>query len=234
MGSQDLTWFPHKIGSVSFHTTGIRVLFPFLIAFAYFLGSFLLLPPDKALILGGLMIAYMIPPSGKESIIPVGIILGIPWMMMAATVVLQDIVTGLFMILNLDIAFRIPYVGQWISQFLLRGKEFMAERPWLSRWNILGLAFFVMLPFQGTGGVGAALVGWMMSLTPEMILVAIGIGAIVESLFFALGSDLIWRFIFTNLTLALVVFLVMVVITSLIVYLPRYWSKVYIWNWEKK
>jgi hypothetical protein len=41
-------------------------------------------------------------------------------------------------------------------------------------------------------------------------------------------------FIFTNLALALLVLLVMVIIASLIIYLPQYWSKVYTWNWAKK
>lgn len=63
----------------------------------------------------------------------------------------------------------------------------------MARWRIPGVAFFVMLPLQGTGGVGATVVGLMVGLSPGEILLAVGIGAAFESLIFALGSELIWR-----------------------------------------
>jgi len=218
----ELEWFPETRTSI-LRIPLVRLLLPFLLAFAWFAGSFLVLPPEKALVLGGLLIAYMIPPSGKESIIPLGIVLGVPWYLMAASVVVLDLVTGLFMILNLDIAFRIPFLGSWIGRFLARGKEFLLKRPWLIRWKVPGLAVFVMLPFQGTGGTGSPLVGWMMDLTAGEILLAIGIGASVESLFFALGYDLVWRLLLDHGTpvLALVVILLIIVLAVL---LTRSWS----------
>ena len=194
-----LEWFPQTRIPLLRHLP-IRVLLPFGLAFASYLGSSLFLSPGKSLILGGLLIAYFIPPTGKESIIPLGIVLGIPWPLMAASVVVLDVLTGLFMILNLDVAFKIPYLGPWIARFLAGGRDFMAGRPWLSWWRLPGLALFVMLPFQGTGGTGAPLVGWMMGLTPGEILLAIVIGASVESLVFALGSEFIWGLVTSYLT----------------------------------
>lgn len=223
--SRGLEGYPPPLPTISPRTVILRLLLPPLVVCAYFLGCLLLLSIDQGMILGGLMVAYMIPPSGKESIIPLGIILGIPWPMMATTVVVQDVMTGLFMLLNLDYAFHLPYLGPWISQFLSQGKEFMTERPWLSRWNVLGLAFFVFLPFQGTGGVGATLVGWMMGLSPRRILLAIGIGAILESLFFALGSELIWNLIPHHLVQGIEALLVIFFVSMLILYFSRQWLK---------
>ena len=77
----------------------------------------------------------------------------------------------------------------------------MQERPWLARWRTLGVAFFVFLPFQGTGGVGATIVGMMVGLSPAKILLAIAIGGSLECLMFALGSELIWNLILTNVYL---------------------------------
>jgi uncharacterized membrane protein len=179
---------------------GFRLLLPVVLTFSWYIGCSLLVPPGKVLIFGGLLLAYFIPPSGKESIIPLGIILGIPWQLMAASVVALDLFTGLFMILNLDFAFKIPYLGPWIARVLAGGKGFLAGKPWLSRWGLPGLAFFVMLPFQGTGGTGAPLVGFMLGLRPWQILVAIAIGSTVEALVFALGSELIWSLLTTYLT----------------------------------
>jgi uncharacterized membrane protein len=221
-GQEDLEWFPETRISV-LRIPVVRLLIPFLLVSAWYAACSLVLPAEKALILGGFLIAYMIPPSGKESIIPLGIILGIPWNIMAASVVVLDVLTGLFMILNLDVAFLIPYLGPWIARFLARGKDFMAERPWLARWRVPGLAFFVMLPFQGTGGTGSPLVGWMMGLRPWEILLAIGIGATVESLFFALGSELVWRLLLTHLGLGLVAALMILIVVLLArrLFLPR-------------
>ncbi|HII76853.1 MAG TPA: small multi-drug export protein [Methanolinea sp.] len=214
-------------GGISLFTSGkddsltftvLRLLFPVLLAFTYFFSSLLVLPPEKSLILGGLMIVYYIPPAGKESIIPLGIGLGIPWWLMAASLAFLDVITSLFVILNFRIALRIPVLGPWISRFLASGDAFMEKHPWLSRWSVLGVAGFVLLPLQGTGGVGATLVGMMAGLSPGKILLAIGIGASAECLIFALGSELIWRLIMENLVLGLGVALA-VIIAGIILYL---------------
>jgi hypothetical protein len=212
----DPEWFPQaRVGPLN--RLFVRALLPVALAFAWYFGCIPFLPPGKALIFGGLLLAYFIPPSGKESVIPLGIIVGIPWYLMAASVVVLDVLTGLFMILNLDIAFRIPYLGPWIARILAGGKEFLAGRPWLPWWGMPGLAVFVMLPFQGTGGTGAPLVGWMLGLRPGEILLAIAIGSTVEALTFALGSELIWSLATTYLTYQTAVALALLVIALVVV-----------------
>ncbi|MGB4235419.1 MAG: small multi-drug export protein [Methanoregulaceae archaeon] len=183
----------------------IRFILPILLGFALFFCSLPLLPVNRAMILGGLMIAYYIPPSGKESLIPLGIAAGIPWWLMAFTLAYLDVITSLFMIWNLDRAERFPYLGPWITRSLVSGREFMEQRPWLARWRIPGVSVFVMLPLQGTGGVGATIVGIMAGLCPAQILLAVGIGATVESLAFALGSVLVLRLLVTNMVLGIAV-----------------------------
>jgi hypothetical protein len=125
------------------------------------------------------------------------------------------------MILNLDVAFRIPYLGPWIARVLAEGKGFLAGRPWLSRWGLPGLALFVLLPFQGTGGTGAPLVGWMLGLKPWEILLAIAIGSTVEALVFALGSEIIWSLATTYLTYetALILALAFIALLAFVLYL---------------
>ena len=210
-----LKWFLCGDRKCSPVSLAARLLLPFLMAFAFFLGCFLLIPPELNWVLGGVMILYFIPPAGKESIIPLGIALGIPWWLMVIALALLDVLTGLFMILNFGIALRLPYLGPWISRFLASGDEFMQKRPWLARWRVLGVAFFVFLPFQGTGGVGATVVGMMMGLSPGEILLAIGIGGTAECLVFALGSELIYRLILSNLYLGVGVAIAVVLIAVL-------------------
>ena len=217
----DLRWLLFGDGVRSPASLAPRLLLPVLFAFGFFLATFLLVPAEQAWILGGLMILYFVPPSGKESIIPVGIALGIPWWLMVAALALLDVLTGLFMLLNFGIALRLPYLGPWISRFIATGDEFMQKRPWLARWRVLGVAFFVFIPFQGTGGVGATVVGMMMGLSSWEILLAIGIGGTVECLVFALGSELIYRLILSNLYLGAGVAFTVVFIAVLTLLLIR-------------
>ncbi|MDD1651619.1 MAG: small multi-drug export protein [Methanomicrobiales archaeon] len=217
-GAEELEWFPETRASL-LRNPVIRLLLPLVLVGICYASCFTFLPYRSALILGGLLIAYLIPPSGKESIIPLGIILGIPWEVMAASVVVMDVATGLFMILNLDVAFRIPRLGPWMATFMAHGKEFMAERPWLARLRVPGLAFFVWLPFQGTGGVGAALVGWMIGLRWWEVLLAIGIGASLEALLFALGYELIWTLLLDYLAPVLAISVILIIVAIVVLLL---------------
>lgn len=205
MSYQDLAWLSRREQDVSRRTTCIRLLIAPVLAGTFFLLCLLIIPQDRILVLGGLMVAYFIPPSGKESLIPIGIALGIPWWLMALTLTLLDVITALFMIMNFALMQRVPRLGPWIATTTATGREFMDQRPWMARWRMPGVAFFVMLPLQGTGGVGATVVGLMAGLTPGQILLAVGIGSAIESLAFALGSELIWRLIMANLALGLTV-----------------------------
>jgi uncharacterized membrane protein len=212
MGLLELNWQRPGDPALSRRDVQIRILVPLLLALAWYMFTFLVLQPEQILILGGLIIAYFIPPSGKESVIPVGVALGIPWWLMAATLAILDVLTALFMILNFGLVLKLPKLGPWVARFLASGKEIMTRRPWIARWRVLGVAFFVFLPLQGTGGVGATLVGIMVGLTPAEILLAVGIGGSLEALTFALGSEIIWTLILTNLPLGLAVAAAVIVV----------------------
>ncbi len=199
----------------------VKFLLPAALAFAFFASTFLMVPANLCWILGGLMILYFVPPSGKESLIPVGIALGIPWWLMVAALALLDVLTGLFMILNFEIALKIPYAGPWIGRFRDSGDEFMKKRPWLARWRVLGVAFFVFLPFQGTGGVGATIVGMMMGLASWEILLALAVGGSAECLLFALGSELVYQLLLENLVLGIGAFVAVVIIAAILLVLWR-------------
>jgi hypothetical protein len=152
MRSRDLSWLSRDIQDISQRTTYIRFLVPPLLAVIFFITCFLILPPNRILILGGLMVAYFIPPSGKESIIPIGIGFGIPWWLMALTLTLLDVITPLFMIMNFALMLRVPRLGPWIEKTTVTSREFLAERPWMNRWRIPGLAFFVLRPSRAPAG----------------------------------------------------------------------------------
>jgi uncharacterized membrane protein len=223
MRARDLSWLSRGIQDISRRNTYIRLIVPPFLAVIFFTLCFLILSRNEILILGGLMVAYFIPPSGKESIIPIGIGLGIPWWLMALTLTLLDVITALFMIMNFALMLRVPRLGPWIEKTTATSREFVAEHPWMNQWRIPGLAFFVMLPLQGTGGVGATVIGLMIGLTPGEILLAVGIGAAVESLTFALGWGLVRELILANLILGFAVAFALIIGTILLLILIRRW-----------
>ena len=76
-----------------------------------------------------------------------------------------------------------------------------------------------MLPLQGTGGVGATVIGLMIGLSPMEILIAVAIGAAVESLAFAIGWGLVRELMLANLVLGIVVAAAVILGTILLIIL---------------
>lgn len=119
----------------------------------------MVLPPaEQWLLLFGMMVAYIVPPLGRETIIPVCILWGIPWWLAAFTLAFLDFAGGLFMAWNFPLVLRIPpYVGPpWVSRFTAAGRTFLDRRPWLERLYFVGLIAFVALPLTGRGGASSA------------------------------------------------------------------------------
>ncbi len=172
-----------------------RLLLPFILGILYLAFCALFLPHDRALLLGGLMLAYVIPPAGKESIIPLGIALGFPWWLIGTSIALLDVLAAIFMALNFELAFHIPFLGAWIRRFMDHGQAFLARRPYLKRFYFSGLVLFVMFPLQGSGGIGGSLVGRLLGMTGRTVLLAITIGAFLGCFLIALGSECIWKLI---------------------------------------
>jgi uncharacterized membrane protein len=166
----------------------LKIGIPFTIAALYFLLLYILLPRSDFLRISGIMLAYFVPPSGKETLIPLGIILGLPWWLMAISLSVMDIITCMLIIWNFDLVMKVPYLGRWVGRFMLRGKKIIDERPWIAKYYLLGLIFFIMIPFQGTGGIGGSIIGRMLGLKNSVIILAMAVGTTIESFFIAFGS----------------------------------------------
>ncbi len=176
----------------------LRFIFPFILGGLYILLLFLFLPYERALLLSGLMGAYLIPPAGKETVIPLGVTLGFPWWLVGTSMAFMDIFAAIFMALNFDLAFRIPLFGAWVSRFMDHGQAFLSCRPWLKRFYFTGIVLFVMFPLQGSGGIGASLVGRLLGMSRRNVLLAITIGAFLGCYAIALGAEYIWDLFLAN------------------------------------
>lgn len=189
---------------------------PFLFGIVYLGILYLALPWDYFRNMLLLMIAYLIPPAGKESVIPAGIALGLPIWVVVSSIALLDVLAGLFMALNFDLALKIPLLGRWIRDFIRCGRKFLSDRPWLERLYFVGLVLFVMFPLQGSGGIGGTIVGRMLGMSRLEVFAAIVVGAIVGCLAIALASAYISILFHENLKagitlVAIIVFAILIV-----------------------
>jgi hypothetical protein len=149
----------------------------------------------------GLMAAYLLPPAGKETVIPLGIALGIPWWYMALSIALIDIETGLFMALNFDLAYRLPVLGPFLSDLTEKTKGFLALHRWLAGLWFFAIVLMVSVPFFGSGGVRGSVAGKLLGMGTVLAFLAIVAGALIGCFAIALGSDALLSFLCANGTL---------------------------------
>lgn len=149
----------------------------------------------------GLMIAYLLPPAGKETVIPLGIALGIPWWYMAISIAMIDVETGLFMALNFDLAYRLPFLGHVLSKLTKKTEQFISGHRWLSGLWFFAVVLMVMVPVFGSGGVRGSIAGKLLGMNTLIVFLAILAGALIGCFGIALGSDAILAYLCTNGTL---------------------------------
>ncbi|MFA4861708.1 small multi-drug export protein [Methanoregula sp.] len=164
---------------------------PFLVAASHILIMAATLPSAQFLIMLGLMVAYLLPPAGKETVIPIGIALGIPWWYMALSVVMIDVETSLFMSLNFDLAYRIPVIGPVLSGLTKTTGQFIADHHWLAGLWFFSIVLMVMVPVLGSGGVRGSIAGKLLGMNTWLVFLAILTGAFIGCFGMALGSEAI-------------------------------------------
>jgi len=156
------------------------------------------LPYNLFLTMLGLIVAYILPPAGKETVIPVGIALGIPWWYMALSIAMIDIETGLFMALNFDLAFRIPYLGTILADLTQKTHRFIEDHRWISGLYFFAIVLMVMVPVFGSGGVRGSIAGKLLGMDTYLVLLAILAGALIGCFGIALGSAAILGYLCSN------------------------------------
>ncbi|UUX93780.1 small multi-drug export protein [Methanoplanus endosymbiosus] len=184
----------------------LRFFLPFILGIAYVGGLYISMPYGEFLTLAGLMFVYFVPPAGKESVIPLGIAMGIPWWLIAFSVALMDILSSFFMVLNFDLALKIPVLGdRYMKSFMEAGEGFFEKHRYIERLSTIGLAIFVMIPMQGTGGVSTPIVGRMIGIPPVKVMIAVITGSLLGCTIIALGTEYIKDIFATDFTTGILV-----------------------------
>ncbi|NYT05442.1 MAG: small multi-drug export protein [Methanomicrobiales archaeon] len=147
-----------------------------------------LLPSQDFFVFLGLAVTYLLPPAGKESVIPLGIVLGEAWWLVALTCALLDIVCALFVVWNFDLLLSAPLIGPVIRECAGKGKEWIAAHHWLARMSYAGLFLFVLFPLQGSGGINATIIGRMLGMGVIPVVFCITAGSVLGCVSIAMGA----------------------------------------------
>ena len=131
--------YPESLRTLLFTHSILKLTLPFGILAIHLVLLYFFLDPTAFLVTVGLMVAYVLPPAGKETIIPAGIALGIPWWLIAASITMIDIETALFMGWNFDLLLKLPMLGKALESFIRKTRIFIAEQPWLKKIYFAGI-----------------------------------------------------------------------------------------------
>jgi hypothetical protein len=176
----------------------VALLLPVLIVAVHLAVMAVTLPTPDFLTMTGLMVAYLLPPAGKETVIPLGIALGIPWWYMALSIAMIDIETGLFMALNFDLAYRLPLLGPVLSDLTKKTQQVLDDHRWIASLWFFAIVLMVMVPVLGSGGVRGSVAGKLLGMNTLLVFLAILAGALIGCFGIALGSDAVLAYLCSN------------------------------------
>ena len=209
----------------------IKFFLPFIIAGLGILLLYFIVDPSCSGKLFLLMFAYFIPPLGKESVIPIGVTGGeltIPFfsetvvvpridpLLMALTIAFVDIVVALFLVWNYDLAKKIPLIGRFMNKIESIGRSSSEKYSWVKPLRFIGIVLFVMVPFQGSGGLVGSILGRLIGMKPWNTFFAISIGSIVGCLLIAYFAEAVLSVFVKNFLLGLLVVIILAVIIIMV------------------
>jgi len=213
-----------------------KFLLPFAIAGLVILTLYLIVDNESSGKLFFLMIAYFFPPLGKESVIPIGISGGpltipiinqhivvpsINPLVMALTIAFVDIIVALFLLWNYDLAKKIPLIGKFMIKVENIGKSSSDKYGWIKPLRFIGIVLFVMVPFQGSGGLVGSILGRLVGMKPWNTFFAISIGAITGCLLIAYFADAILSVFVKNILLGVLIIIILLVIGIMVLIYRR-------------
>ncbi len=171
-----------------------RFLFPIMVAIIYILALYILLPPSLFYPIGGILLLYLIPPAGKESMVPAAVYVlrdayGAGSIFIASALIsMIDILVAWWVSWNWELVKKIPLLGLYIEKLEKIGRKKWKEHRIMRKFVYAGLAGFVAIPFQGSGGLTATVIGRILGLGEYKVIASVAIGAIVGCLFIATGA----------------------------------------------
>ena len=207
----------------------IQFFLPWGIALTEIALLFLFLDRQTFVNLGFWMTVYFFPPFGKETVIPLGMsgegfpesvpffnpdtFISLDPLLIALAIASIDIIVGLFLVWNFDFAKKIPFLGIFIIKLESKGGALLKRNRYIETLSFIGVTLFVIVPFQGSGAVGASIIGRMIGMNPYKVWAAIIVGAVSGCLMIAYAFSSFKAIFQANWIVGLVLLIVIIAIT---------------------
>ena len=105
---------------------------------------------------------------------------------LAGLAVYLDLLTLLAVGPHLALLHRLPWLGRGIRAMETDLRRTLERRPWMRRWTMLSVAFFIDVPLAGMGALGATVLGRMSGLRLRALAGAVTAGSVAGSGLFVL------------------------------------------------
>lgn len=166
-------------------------IIPFLTISYYFIFALNYLPSDAVGKYGGLTLAYFIPPAGKESIILAMLSdnkLGpsLPVEIVWSTIIIMDLISAIIVAYN----WWFPEMIIKRISLLRRGYSWLqrkAEKFKKKRLLTLSLIIFMIIPFQGSGGISTPILSRLLGVNAKKTVVIVFFGSTITTTLFTLS-----------------------------------------------
>ncbi len=157
--------------------------------------------PDLFIKVGTILFFYMIPPAGKESMVPALVVVfspiyGVYATLISATLItLIDTLVAWWTVWNWDLLKYVPILNTYVRKIEEIGKKKWEKHRVIRKFAYAGLAAFVAIPFQGSGGFTAALIGRLLAMNEYKIILSVVVGSFIGSFIIALLAFFsLWSF----------------------------------------
>ncbi len=184
---------------------------PFLAAFAVFMIYYASLPHSMANRLLASSGLYMIPfVTGDKTVLisTAPSFHGYGQYLIAVNLAIMDSLLAWFIVNNIDLMKKWKRAGRLINAIELKSRAMLEKYPRLRSIAVIFIILLVMIPFQGSGGLTASIVGRLMGLKPWKVLMSVAIGAFVGCLAIAYMVDAIKKYVSLPVQITLFVFFV--------------------------
>ena len=96
------------------------------------------------------------------------------------------------------------------------GRSSSDKYGWIKPLRFIGIVLFVIVPFQGSGGLVGSIVGRLIGMKPINTFYAITIGAISGTILIAYFADAIFSVFIQNILFGLLLIIILLVIAFMI------------------
>ena len=168
----------------------------------------------------GLLVAYLIPPLSKETVLPLALLQGLPPARVAAYFTATDLILAAFVAWNWEALYRLPRAGPWLER--QEARVTAATQSWRAAegLGLLAVALWMAVPFIGSGAATASLLGRALGERPLPVFLAVAAGAVVLNFGYAFFAGALYEVAGAlGLVLAVMTFLL---VGGLLAYALRY------------